>query len=164
MMAEFERRPTNGADLRTVCDEAVSLIQRAPATVRRIAVRAGDVHAEIELSADDVGQQAPSGIVPLHSARCDGENEPEPPGHQVLAPLVGTFNVSPSPGAPPFVRVGDEVEVGTTLGVVEAMKLMNPISADTAGRVVEVCVPDATPVQFGQVLFRIAEPGKTPAM
>jgi acetyl-CoA carboxylase biotin carboxyl carrier protein len=71
----------------------------------------------------------------------------------VHAPLVGTFYVSPSPDAGPFVRVGDAVEPGQTLGIVEAMKLMNPILADEAGVVTEVLVGDAESVEYGQVLM-----------
>ncbi|HJX44789.1 MAG TPA: biotin/lipoyl-containing protein, partial [Geodermatophilus sp.] len=77
----------------------------------------------------------------------------------VRAPLVGTFYVSPSPGAEPFVRVGDEVEPGQTLGIVEAMKLMNPIVADAAGVVAEVRIGDAESVEYDQVLFLLHPPG-----
>jgi acetyl-CoA carboxylase biotin carboxyl carrier protein len=72
---------------------------------------------------------------------------------------VGTFYVSPSPGAEPFVRVGDEVEPGQTLGIVEAMKLMNPIVADAAGVVAEVRIGDAESVEYDQVLFLLHPPG-----
>jgi acetyl-CoA carboxylase biotin carboxyl carrier protein len=77
----------------------------------------------------------------------------------VSAPLVGTFYAAPSPDADPFVRVGDEVESGQTLGIVEAMKLMNPIVADEAGVVSEVLVGDAESVEYGQVLMYLRPPG-----
>jgi acetyl-CoA carboxylase biotin carboxyl carrier protein len=76
----------------------------------------------------------------------------------VRAPLVGTFYASPSPGADPIVRVGDEVEAGQTLAIVEAMKLMNPIVADGPGVVREVLVGDAESVEYEQVLM-LLEPG-----
>jgi acetyl-CoA carboxylase biotin carboxyl carrier protein len=73
----------------------------------------------------------------------------------VLSPLVGTVYVSPEPGKPPFVRVGDTVREGDTLLIVEAMKTMNPIVAPRAGTVKEICVGDAQPVEFGQTLLVI---------
>jgi acetyl-CoA carboxylase biotin carboxyl carrier protein len=77
------------------------------------------------------------------------------PGHVVTAPLVGTFYRAPSPDSPPFVEVGTTVKKGQTLCIVEAMKLMNEIEADVAGRVAEIFVQNAQPVEFGQPLFRI---------
>ena len=77
----------------------------------------------------------------------------------VRSPLVGTFYAAPSPGADPFVRVGDEVEPGQTVGIVEAMKLMNPILADEAGVVAEVLVGDAESVEYDQVLMRLRPSG-----
>ena len=73
----------------------------------------------------------------------------------VEAPMVGTFYASPSPDADPFVKVGQKVEVGTTLCIVEAMKLMNKIEAEVAGVVSEILVKAAQPVQFGLEMFRI---------
>ena len=74
--------------------------------------------------------------------------------------MVGTFYTSPAPGADPFVKVGDEVAAKQTLCIVEAMKLMNEITAEEMGTVREVCLEDATPVEFGTVLFYI-EPHST---
>jgi biotin carboxyl carrier protein len=74
----------------------------------------------------------------------------------VPAPLPGTFYHAPQPGAPPFVAVGDEVGPETVVGIVETMKLMNPVHAGRAGRVAEVIVPNATMVAKGQPLFRLA--------
>ncbi len=71
----------------------------------------------------------------------------------VKAPMVGTFYVAPSPGADPFVQVDDEVTAGQTLCIVEAMKLMNEIAAEQMGIIREVCLEDATPVEFGTVMF-----------
>ena len=73
----------------------------------------------------------------------------------VTAPMVGTYYEAPAPGEPPFVKVGDEVAAGETLCIVEAMKLMNEITAEEMGTVREVCLTDATPVEFGTVLFYI---------
>ena len=73
----------------------------------------------------------------------------------VTSPMVGTFYAAPAPGEPAFVQVGDEVAANQTLCIVEAMKLMNEIGAEEMGTVREVCVEDATPVEFGTPLFYI---------
>ena len=82
-----------------------------------------------------------------------------PPGRsdllEVRAPMVGTFYRAPSPEAAPFVEVGDRVQVGQTLCILEAMKLMNEIEAESAGEVVEVLVENGTPVEFDQPLIRL---------
>jgi acetyl-CoA carboxylase biotin carboxyl carrier protein len=77
--------------------------------------------------------------------------------HEVKSPIVGTFYESPSPGAPPFVKVGDQVEVGQVLCIVEAMKLMNEIEADVAGEVVKRIATSGQPVEYGQPLFAIRQ-------
>jgi len=75
--------------------------------------------------------------------------------HEVKSPIVGTFYDSPSPGAPTFVQVGDQVEVGQVLCIVEAMKLMNEIECDVAGEIVRRIAVSGQPVEFGQPLFAI---------
>lgn len=75
--------------------------------------------------------------------------------HLIASPIVGTFYGSPSPTAEPFVRVGDRVRKGQVLCIVEAMKLMNEIEAEFKGRVVQVLVENAQPVEFGQKLFLV---------
>ncbi|HET7134254.1 MAG TPA: acetyl-CoA carboxylase biotin carboxyl carrier protein [Gammaproteobacteria bacterium] len=78
-------------------------------------------------------------------------------GHQVTAPMVGTFYSGPAPGAKPFVDIGSEVKPGDTLCVIEAMKMMNQIESEVAGKVVSVLVENGNPVEFGQALFIIEE-------
>ena len=78
-------------------------------------------------------------------------------GQQVTAPMVGTFYSGPAPGAKPFVDIGSEVKPGDTLCVIEAMKMMNQIESEFAGRVVSVLVENGSPVEFGQPLFLIEE-------
>jgi acetyl-CoA carboxylase biotin carboxyl carrier protein len=75
--------------------------------------------------------------------------------HEVKSPIVGTFYESPSPGAPAFVKIGDQVEVGQVLCIVEAMKLMNEIESDVAGEVVRRIASSGQPVEYGQALFAI---------
>jgi acetyl-CoA carboxylase biotin carboxyl carrier protein len=73
----------------------------------------------------------------------------------VKSPIVGTFYESPSPGAPPFVKIGDTVEVGQVLCIVEAMKLLNEIECDVAGEVVKKLASNGQPIEYGQELFAI---------
>ena len=75
--------------------------------------------------------------------------------HEVKSPIVGTFYEAPSPGAPAFVKVGDAVQEGQVLCIIEAMKLMNEIEADVGGEIVKRLVSNAQPVEYGQVLFLI---------
>ncbi len=77
--------------------------------------------------------------------------------HIVKSPIVGTFYEAPSPGAPPFVKVGDKVQDGQVLCIVEAMKLMNEIEADASGEIVKKMVQNGQPVEYGQPLFAIRQ-------
>jgi acetyl-CoA carboxylase biotin carboxyl carrier protein len=83
------------------------------------------------------------------------EAAPEGSLHMVKSPIVGTFYESASPGTPPFVAVGDQVEVGQVLCIVEAMKLMNEIESDVAGEIVQRIGVSGQPVEYGQPLFAI---------
>ncbi len=74
---------------------------------------------------------------------------------EIKSPMVGTFYSSPSPDAPPFVSVGQEVTPDTVVCIVEAMKVMNEIKAEVAGTIAEVAADNGKPVQFGQALFRV---------
>lgn len=79
-----------------------------------------------------------------------------PPAGAVPSPMVGTVYLAPEPGKPPFITVGKSVKEGETLFIVEAMKTMNAIAAPRSGVVKEICVADASPVEFGQILAVIA--------
>jgi acetyl-CoA carboxylase biotin carboxyl carrier protein len=76
---------------------------------------------------------------------------------EVISPMVGTYYAAPSPDAPPFVKIGDRVEAGQTLCIVEAMKLMNEIKAEVSGVVADILVDNAQPVEYGQVMILIAK-------
>ena len=80
----------------------------------------------------------------------------EPAGHRVLSPMVGTYFEASSPGTASFVRIGDQVQAGDTLCIIEAMKMMSQIEADVAGKVVAALARNGEPVEFGQPLFIIA--------
>ena len=78
---------------------------------------------------------------------------PEEGLHTVKSPIVGTFYEAPSPGAPPFVKIGDTVELGQVLCIVEAMKLLNEIESDVAGEIVKKLANNGQPIEYGQELF-----------
>ena len=164
MGASPPSEPDQGArDLR---DEVVALARSLPGGLRRLTVRNGDRAIEVEWATDApaTGSPAPGTPAPPPPAaagdRTDAAAEATEAAGAVRSPLVGTFYAAPSPGADPFVRVGDEVEPGQTIGIVEAMKLMNPILADEAGVVAEVLVGDAESVEYDQVLMRLRPTGR----
>ena len=95
-------------------------------------------------------------IAPAPAPAAKAEAKPaDKPGVVVSSPFVGTFYRAPSPDSPPFVEVGAKVKKGQTLCIVEAMKLMNEIESEADGTVAEIFVQNATPVEFGEPLFRI---------
>jgi acetyl-CoA carboxylase biotin carboxyl carrier protein len=98
---------------------------------------------------------APVAAAPAAAAAPAVAAEPPAAGHRVTAPMVGTYYSSPTPGAKTFVSIGSRVEAGDTLCIIEAMKMMNQIEADTSGTVVSILVENGDPVEYGQPLFII---------
>ena len=97
---------------------------------------------------------APAAAAPAPAA-APAAAPPEPKGHQLKSPMVGTFYRASSPGAPPFVEVGQAVTKGQTLCIIEAMKLLNEIESDVAGTIKAILVENGQPVEYGQPLFLI---------
>ena len=95
---------------------------------------------------------APAPAVQAPAAASVAEAPPRAAGDAVTSPMVGTVYLQPQQGSDPFVKVGDKVQAGQTLFIVEAMKTMNPIPAPKGGRIVEILVEDAQPVEFGEPL------------
>jgi acetyl-CoA carboxylase biotin carboxyl carrier protein len=110
-----------------------------------------------------VAAPAPAAPMPMHSpteAATGGAARPAadsglPDGHVVRSPMVGTFYASPAPDKPAFVTVGQQVKAGETLGIIEAMKMFNPIEADVSGTVLAIQCESGQPVEFDQPLFVI---------
>jgi acetyl-CoA carboxylase biotin carboxyl carrier protein len=106
-----------------------------------------------------VSQAAPMAAAPVaHAAPVEAAAPAKSAGPAVGAvpsPMVGTVYMSPEPGKPPFITVGATVKEGDTLMIVEAMKTMNPILAPRAGKITDICIKDAQPVEFGQTLLII---------
>jgi acetyl-CoA carboxylase biotin carboxyl carrier protein len=94
----------------------------------------------------------PATATPATSA---GEHKPRNDEYTVTSPMVGTYYSSPSPGAKVFVELGSEIKVGQVLCIIEAMKMMNQIESDKAGRVTAILAKNGEPVEFGQPLFII---------
>jgi acetyl-CoA carboxylase biotin carboxyl carrier protein len=124
----------------------------------------GDVKVKIKRAAQTTVVHAHAEIpavpyvaapVPVHPSAPPPAPIPEETLHMVKSPIVGTFYEAPSPGAPPFVKVGDVVEVGQVLCIVEAMKLLNEIESDVAGEIVKKMGSNGQPIEYGQELFAI---------
>jgi acetyl-CoA carboxylase biotin carboxyl carrier protein len=115
------------------------------------------------LAAQPAAAAVPAALSPAHptpapAASASAEPADENAGlHIVKSPIVGTFYESPSPGAAAFVKVGDQVENGQVLCIVEAMKLMNEIESDAAGEIVKRFVQTGQPVEYGQPLFAVRQ-------
>jgi acetyl-CoA carboxylase biotin carboxyl carrier protein len=99
-----------------------------------------------------VAAAAPASIA---APREEAAARPRPNEHVVTAPMVGTYYSASAPGAKPFVAIGDEVQAGQVLCIIEAMKMMNQIEADKAGRITSIMAKNGDPVEFGQPLFVI---------
>ena len=115
----------------------------------RVTVRRTDERAESALL------PTPVPTAPVHE---EPDGAVEPPANDVIrveSPMVGTFYRAPQPGAAPFVQEGNTVEPGQTLCILEAMKLMNEVKAEAEGVVRRVCVENAAPVQYGDLLFEL---------
>ena len=100
--------------------------------------------------------QAPAPVAALAPAAEAAPASTLPAGHVVKAPMVGTFYASATPGAAAFVKVGQQVKAGETLGIIEAMKMFNQIEADVGGTVQAILVENGQPVEFDQPMFVIA--------
>jgi acetyl-CoA carboxylase biotin carboxyl carrier protein len=135
---------TSALALTDICRSIADVVRVGSSHPRRVRVALGAASIEVEWEEGQVPAAREPVAEPALEETVDGYHE--------CAPLVGTFYTAPSPGAQPFVRPGDRVEVGQQLGIIEAMKLMNPLEATRAGRVVEVLVGDASPVEYGQPL------------
>jgi acetyl-CoA carboxylase biotin carboxyl carrier protein len=125
--------------------------------------RAGEqtvVHSRAEMPymavpVPQAGQASGAASAAAPPAPVVAEATPQENLHLVKSPIVGTLYEAPSPGAPPFVKVGDTVEVGQVLCIVEAMKLLNEIESDVAGEIVKKMGSNGQPIEYGQELFAI---------
>ena len=143
-IAEFE---LERGDVKVRIKRGVEHVAPAPSAPPHFAVQMAPIPA------GEVSCVPAAPAVPAQSAA--PTPSPEAGLHTVHSPIVGTFYECPSPGSPPFVKVGDTVEIGQVLCIVEAMKLMNEIEADVAGEIVKKLVANGQPIEYGQELFVI---------
>jgi acetyl-CoA carboxylase biotin carboxyl carrier protein len=145
-----------------VVEKLLDLLSNSDAD--KIEVREGDTSVKVSRNsggavAYQVAASAPPAIPapPATAAEVQSGNAVEKDDDlvNIVSPMVGTFYAQPEPGADPYVRVGDRISIGQTLCIIEAMKIMNTLDAEVTGVMREICVSDATPVEFGQVLFRV---------
>ncbi|MEO3811832.1 biotin/lipoyl-containing protein [Sphaerisporangium sp. B11E5] len=147
-------------EFRLLRAEVASLIKTIPGAVSTVALRVGDRAVEISWAPHGTAATAPrvEPELPQESPAAPADVT-DPSIRSVVAPLVGTFYVAPEPGADPFAPPGTRVEPGQTVGIVEAMKLMNQVPSEWPGEVVEVLVTDGQPVEYGQELVRVRVDG-----
>jgi len=130
--------------------QVVQVAHAAPISAIPVAVAApGAAAPPVTAAPAQIGAPTPAAGAPS-SAAADGDGL-----HIVKSPIVGTFYEAPSPGAPPFVKIGDPVQEGQVLCIIEAMKLMNEIEADVSGVLAKAFVPNGKPVEYGMPLFGI---------
>ncbi|WEN15176.1 acetyl-CoA carboxylase biotin carboxyl carrier protein [Rhodanobacter sp. AS-Z3] len=138
---------SNLAELEIKEGEEVVRLSRVPKNTAPVA-------AAPMIAAAPVAAAAPAAVAPVVA---EAPSAPAlPAGTVIKAPMVGTFYASASPGTPPFVKVGQQVKAGETLGVIEAMKMFNQIEADVAGTVQAILVENGQPVEFDEPMFVIA--------
>ena len=125
--------------------------------ISRMPTGANAVQHVVQMPSLPMGSGGPMSPSDAAAAAAPAAPAPKPKSneHVVTAPMVGTFYAAPSPGAKAFVNIGDEVKNGQTLCIIEAMKMMNQIESDKAGRVTSIMARNGDPVEFGQPLFVI---------
>jgi acetyl-CoA carboxylase biotin carboxyl carrier protein len=139
------------AALDGLCRTAASLVHVGATPPRRVRVQQGDLLVDIEW-ADGESVSAAAVATPIAEPRPEAVADED---SYLRSPTVGTFYRAPEPGQAPFVSVGDQVEPGQQVGILETMKLMNPVEVDCAGRVAEILVADGASVEYDQPLLRI---------
>jgi acetyl-CoA carboxylase biotin carboxyl carrier protein len=149
-----EQQSIDLTELATFVERMVAVAQRAGLASLEIETNGLELELKFGGIAEANGQAvapAPPASTPLAIAPA----EPERAGYVITAPMVGTYYHATSPADPPLVQVGDRVEVGQLVGIIEAMKIMNEITADRGGTVIEVIAGNATAVEYGSPLIRL---------
>ncbi len=141
-------------------EESVRISRHSPAAAPIVAANVpltpvSAVPAVPTLQAAPAEQMLPATQASELAPTSESESEALPPGHVVISPMVGTFYRAPSPGSKSFVEVGSRVEVGDVLCIIEAMKILNQIEADTAGQIKAILVENGQPVEYGQPIYVI---------
>lgn len=123
-------------------------------SLTEISVEDGDQAVTIRKESNAVATVAASPVISSVTDNAVKQTESHK-GKAITSPIVGTFYSAPSPDSEPFVKIGQEIEKGTKVCIIEAMKLMNEIESEFDGKITEICVSDGQPVEFGQVLMYV---------
>lgn len=161
-MGRFAGNSVDGAPISAVPDNVIGTVRELIGMMSKGGITELDLSTgelTIRLRGNQGGSSAPVAV------SCAAHHDVAAPaassGYAVTAPMIGTYYSAPSPGESPFVQVGDDVEVGQVVGIIEAMKIMNEIISDRAGVVLEVLVESAQPVEYGSPLIRLGDPSDT---
>ena len=143
-------------DHRLDLDEIRALIRLATeADITELDVDAPHVKVRIKKAARNSAERLVVEVPHVDGMRPEGEPAPDGRLVPIVAPMVGTFYRAPKPDAPAFIKEGDEVHIGQTVCILEAMKLFNEITSEVAGRIARVLVENGAPVEYGQPLFLV---------
>jgi acetyl-CoA carboxylase biotin carboxyl carrier protein len=133
--------------------ELISMMSKGG--INELDLSTGDVTIRLRSGSGAPAVSSATAVTVQHTTEPFADDEPE--GNIITAPMIGTYYSAPAPGEAPFVQIGDEVEVGQVIGIIEAMKIMNEIVADHAGFIAEILVENAQPVEYGSPLLRVTE-------
>jgi acetyl-CoA carboxylase biotin carboxyl carrier protein len=148
--------PAAYADLTETVRQLVQLMRDGG--IGQLDVRQGDLRISLKSTQTvEVERVAPEPVVIAAPPLKTTEVEPEASGHVITSPMIGTYYAAPGPNERPFVQVGDRVEVGQTVAIIEAMKIMNEIVSEYTGTVTELIAKNGEAVEYGQPLIRVAE-------
>jgi acetyl-CoA carboxylase biotin carboxyl carrier protein len=148
-------RTSDAEPVPTAPERVTDLVQSLAAVMRQSSI------TELDLDLGDVSLRLrrPTSDHDGGEMRLENQSltstEPDPPEVLITAPMIGTFYAAATPGAQPFVAEGDEIYIGQTIGIIEAMKIMNEIAADRAGVVEAILVGNGQPVEYGSPLMRL---------
>lgn len=163
MTPNGEQRPVPGdseiQDIREITSIVDGLISMMSAgNIGSLKLEFGSLRLSLRSKDDTPSSAAPQPVraeTPSVRDTPPEQTQPDQSEHIVSAPMIGTFYAAPAPNEPPYVLPGDEVEEGQTIGIIEAMKIMNEIAADRAGTIVEILATDGQTVEYGSPLLRI---------
>jgi acetyl-CoA carboxylase biotin carboxyl carrier protein len=144
-ISRFSHEPTAQVNHPAAAPVTPVIISSLPAPIEPHAIQQEPLASAAAAAGKQSAQSAPA----TESAA------PEAQLHEITSPIVGTFYRAPSPNSEPFVKIGDQIEVGTVVCIIEAMKLMNEIESGVSGEVVKIYVENGQPVEYGQPLFGI---------
>ena len=154
-MAKGPLAPSSAPRDLDILREMVELLDSSSAVT--LSYQRGDATYEVSRAGSPAGSSAGTAgapVAPVYHAPAPAAPVPSTL-KEIKSPMVGTYYWAPEPGAAPYAKVGTRVAPGKVVCIIEAMKIMNEIEAEVSGVIKEVCVEDASPVEFGQVLFRV---------